>query len=73
MVITCEYDPLRDQGEAYAGKLRSAGVPVELKRYEGMIHPFVALAGIVDAGRDAIKESAAAVRQALNAGAPAGV
>jgi acetyl esterase len=73
MVITCEYDPLRDQGEAYAGKLRSAGVPVVLKRYEGMIHPFVALAGIVDAGRDAIKESAAAVRRALNATAPAGV
>jgi acetyl esterase len=73
MVITCECDPLRDQGEAYADKLRAAGVAVELKRYEGMIHPFVSLAGIVDAGRDAIKESAAAVRQALNVAAPAGV
>ena len=73
LIITGECDPLRDQGEAYADKLRSAGVPVVLKRYEGMIHPFVSLAGIVDSGRDAIKESAAAVRQALNATASAGV
>jgi len=73
MVITGECDPLCDQGEAYADKLRHAGVAVQLKRYDGMIHPFLSLAGIVDAGRDAIKDSAAAVRQALNATAPAGV
>jgi|SoiMetStandDraft_5_1073268.scaffolds.fasta_scaffold16590_3 acetyl esterase/lipase len=73
MVLTGECDPLRDQGEAYADKLRTAGVAVVLKRYDGMIHPFLSLAGIVDAGRDAIKESAAAVRQALNVAAPAGV
>jgi acetyl esterase/lipase len=73
MVITGECDPLRDQGEAYAEQLRHAGIPVVLRRYEGMIHPFVSLAGIVDAGRDAIKESASAVRQGLNATTPAGV
>ena len=73
MVITGECDPLRDQGEAYAEQLRHAGVPVVLRRYEGMIHPFVSLAGIVDAGRDAIKESASAVRQGLNVTTPAGV
>jgi len=73
MVITGECDPLRDQGEAYAEQLRRAGVPVVLKRYEGMIHPFVSLAGIVDAGRDAIKESASAVRQGLNVTTQAGV
>jgi acetyl esterase len=73
MVITGECDPLRDQGEAYADKLRHAGVAVQLKRYEGMIHPFLSLAGIVDAGRDAIKESAVAVRQALTADTPARV
>jgi acetyl esterase len=73
MVMTAECDPLCDQGEAYAEKLRSAGVAVELKRYDGMIHPFLSLAGIVDAGRDAIKDSAAAVRQALNVPTPAGV
>jgi acetyl esterase len=73
MVITCECDPLRDQGEAYAETLRGAGVAVTLKRYDGMIHPFVALAGIVDGGRAAIVDAAAAVRQALAATAPAGV
>jgi acetyl esterase len=73
MVITGECDPLRDQGEAYADKLRNAGVAVALKRYDGMIHPFLSLAGIVDAGREAIKESGAAVRQALKAAVPARV
>jgi acetyl esterase len=73
MIITAECDPLRDQGEAYADKLRDAGVPVMLKRYDGMIHPFVSLAGIVDGGRVAIAEAAAAVREALNATTPAGV
>ncbi len=73
IVMTAECDPLRDQGEAYAEKLRRAGVTVELKRYDGMIHPFLSLAGIVDAGRDAIKDSATAVRQALNVRTPAGV
>jgi acetyl esterase len=64
---------LRDQGEAYANTLRHAGVAVQLKRYDGMIHPFLSLAGIVDAGRDAIKDSAVAVRQALTADTPARV
>ena len=73
MVITAECDPLCDQGEAYARKLQSAGVPVVLKRYEGMIHPFFSLAGIIDAGRTATADAASAVRQALNAAAPANV
>jgi acetyl esterase len=73
MVMTAECDPLRDQGEAYAEKLRRAGVSVELKRYDGMIHPFLSLAGIVEAGGEAIRDSAAAVRQALSVGAPARV
>lgn len=64
-VITAECDPLRDQGEAYVRQLREAGVAVEHKRYDGMIHPFFSLAGIVDAGRAAIADAAAAVRKAL--------
>ena len=46
-------------------KLQSAGVPVVLKRYDGMIHPFFSLAGIMDTGRVAIDDAGAAVRQAL--------
>jgi len=65
-VITAECDPLRDQGEAYARRLAEAGVPVTLKRYAGMIHPFFSLAGIVDGGQTAIADAAAALQgQAL--------
>jgi acetyl esterase len=73
MVITGECDPLRDQGEAYGRRLQEAGVAVVIKRYDGMIHPFISLSGIIDAGRVAIADAGSAVRQALNATAPASV
>ncbi len=41
IVITCEHDPLRDQGEAYAARLREAGVPTTLRREQGMVHNFM--------------------------------
>ena len=63
-VLTAECDPLRDQGEAYAQRLEQAGVAVRLKRYEGMIHPFFSLAGIIDGGKEAIADAAAALREA---------
>ncbi len=71
MVITGECDPLRDQGEAYARKLQAAGVPVELKRYEGMIHLFFQLGGIVDTAKVAMADAAAALRGALRTAVPA--
>ena len=64
MIITAECDPLRDQGEAYAYKLREANVPVILKRYEGAIHGFFQMGAVIDAGREALADSAAALRQA---------
>ncbi|WP_433162296.1 alpha/beta hydrolase [Kribbella sp. CA-247076] len=58
LVITAEYDPLRDEGEYYAEKLHAAGVPTTLSRYDGMVHGFFAMSGILDGGRQAMVEAA---------------
>jgi acetyl esterase len=63
MVITAEYDPLRDEGEAYARRLREDGVDVRLKRYDGIIHGFFMLTGVFDEAIEAISEAAAEIRR----------
>jgi acetyl esterase len=68
MVITAECDPIRDQGEAYAQRLRESGVPVSVKRYEGAIHVFFNLAGVIDSGKQAIRDAGAALKKALRSG-----
>lgn len=64
LVITAEYDPLRDEGEAYANRLREAGVAVDHVRYDGQIHAFFAMPGAIPAARDAMVRVAAALRRA---------
>lgn len=68
MVITAEFDPLRDEGEMYAARLREAGNEVTAKRYDGMIHGFVSFAGMVDRGKQAIEDAAAGLRGAFEKG-----
>jgi acetyl esterase len=72
MVITAECDPIRDQGETYARRLQEAGVPVTMKRYAGAIHVFFNLGGVIDSGKEAVADAAAALRKAFSAGAGAG-
>jgi acetyl esterase len=68
LVITAEYDPLRDQGEAYARRLAQEGVQVELSRYPGMAHGFFTMIGTVDASRAAIARAASRLREWLDNG-----
>jgi acetyl esterase len=64
-VLTAEFDPLRDEGEAYAKRLAQAGVPTRLQRYDGAIHGFFAMGVLSQVARTAIDDAIAEVRAAL--------
>ena len=62
-VVSAGFDPLRDEGEAYARALDAAGVPVVLRRYPGAIHGFMRSPRALAAGRRALAEIGAALRR----------
>jgi len=64
-VLTAEYDPLRDEGEAYAAQLEAAGVATTLRRWPGAVHGFVRWLKVADAAGSALDEVAGALREAL--------
>ena len=67
LIITAEFDVLRDEGEAYARQLEAAGVSVKLSRYHGMIHGFIRRYPFFDQGRAAIEEIGCELRTSMAA------
>jgi acetyl esterase len=67
LIVTAEFDPLRDDGELYGQRLREAGVPVKISRYDGMIHGFFYMAGVLDQTKNLYDEIGTEVRAALGA------
>jgi acetyl esterase len=65
LVVTAQYDPLRDEGELYAERLRQAGVPTAMKRWDGMNHGFFFWPGVVDRSGLAMDEACDWVRSQL--------
>ncbi len=70
IVVTAELDPLRDEGEEYAARLAEAGVPVVVRRYDGVVHGFFWMLGAVSAARQMLDDVARDLKELL-AQAPA--
>jgi acetyl esterase len=64
LLITAEFDPLRDEGEAYARKLAAAGVSSRIQQFDGVIHGFLSIP-IIRKSEMALTEAATALRQAF--------
>lgn len=65
LVLTAEFDPLRDEGERFAHRLLDAGVPVTLRRQTGLIHGFFRMSAQSDQARHAVEHCAQWIRQAM--------
>jgi acetyl esterase len=68
LIVTAGFDPLRDEGEAYAGRLRDAGNMVDYVCYGGMVHGFMGMGKLLDTTGRAIAHVGASLRQALTPG-----
>ncbi len=65
LIITAGFDPLRDEAEAYANRLKEANVPVGMIRYEGMVHGFSSLSGLLPEADQSLQTVAQAVATAF--------
>jgi acetyl esterase len=65
LIVTAGFDPLRDEGESYAGRLRDAGVMVDYACYGGMVHGFLGMGKLIDTAMRAVDHIGGVVRQAL--------
>jgi acetyl esterase len=69
-IVTADHDPLRDEGNEYAAKLKAAGAVVDHTCWPGMIHGFASMAGVLDAGKMLIDQTAAALGRAFVPASP---
>ncbi len=69
IIVTAEYDPLRDEGQAYAELLKDEGTFVDLRPEKGMVHMFHWMGGVIDRGREVLDELAADISTTLRSGA----
>jgi acetyl esterase len=65
LIVTAEFDPLCDEGEAFGERLRQANVPVTVTRYDGMIHGFFGMFPMIDKGKDAVRQASDALASAF--------
>ena len=65
LVITAGYDPLVDEGRAYADKLRAAGTKVVYREFADMVHGFILFGGVIDTANAAVAECCSALRAAF--------
>ncbi len=72
LIVTAGYDPLRDEGEQYADRLRAEGVPVTLRRYDDLAHGFLHHDAFVERARQAREETIAGIRVLVHTPASAG-
>lgn len=71
-VLTAEFDPLRDEGEAYAARLIGAGVPTKLVRYAGLFHGFFGMNALIEDAQSAVDQANADLRSAFGQPGPVG-
>lgn len=65
LIVTAGFDPLQDEGKAYAEALEAAGVQVEHVHFDSMIHGFISMPGILEQGRQGLAQCATALQSAL--------
>jgi acetyl esterase len=66
LIVTAEYDPLRDEGEAYAEALDAAGTEATVLRYDGLVHDFLATSAMFECSRKGLQATVSAIKQHLN-------
>ncbi|SFG15820.1 acetyl esterase [Halobacillus alkaliphilus] len=66
LLVTAEYDPLREEGFSYAKRLEESGVPVDSLHYDDLVHSFINMIGVVDRAHEALEETTRKLKEILH-------